>query len=44
MYEMRTGAEALGLGVTQVSLVERIEKVCKKEKESAIDSSDGNAV
>jgi hypothetical protein len=29
---MRTGAEAFGLGVTQVSFVESIEKVCNKEK------------
>lgn len=29
---MRTGAEAFGLGVAQVSFVECIEKVCNKEK------------
>lgn len=29
---MRTGAEAFGLGVTQVSFVECVEKVCNKEK------------
>lgn len=29
---MRTGAEAFGLGIAQVSFVECVEKVCDKEK------------
>lgn len=31
---MRTGAEAFGLSVTQVSFVESIEKVCNKREVS----------
>lgn len=34
---MRTGAEAFGLGVTQVSFVECIEKICKKDKSAIHD-------
>jgi hypothetical protein len=30
VYERRTVAETLGLGITQVSFVECIEKVCNK--------------